>query len=74
MNRFQEWQNNENNIENMISKLIILIKEALEITGKTNGNLNYKGKRSTSRKELMNKKRSSFLNIKRDKTKNEEFN
>lgn len=52
MNRFQEWQNNENNIENMISKLIILIKEALEITGKTNGNFNYKGKRSNVKKRI----------------------
>lgn len=41
---FQALWNNENNIEVIDSKLTPIIKEASEITGEINGNINNKGR------------------------------
>lgn len=43
-NGFQALWNNENNIEVINSKLMPIIKEAAEITGEINGNVNNEGR------------------------------
>lgn len=43
-NGFQALWNNENNIEVINSKLMPIIKEAAEITGEINGNINNEGR------------------------------